>query len=655
MNKNHYIIASFLMVGLNWSQSATQLRNNQSDQLRQSMLREKLDQQEQRAQDQYSVDELMRLEELYDSTNVPVKIIVTPSEIEEYYRLKLGRIKEDIIGLNVIESLLDTVGQMKYFGYDYFYNFEQRELWERTIPPDHYELSPGDEIIIAIWGQTERREKKIIGRDGTVFINDIGLISLGGKTISDAQEYVKKELSAVYETILGTDPKTFVNITHGKISGKTVSFTGHVKAPGMHVVTPYVDPITALIYAGGVDTTGSLRNMVHYRNGSIIDTLDLYDYLLDGSPVFKKFIQNGDRLHIPRRLETITVSGDVLRPAHYELKSNETLMKAVRLSGGTKNKGKSLIHLNRFEKNGTPFNQYFHLSELTTLFAIDGDSLSIFQYRVPLSHIFVYGVNGKPIKLPYAQNLSLKDIVLMVTDYGRVPNFKWSEKINYESMNGSKEYYLSTIIEDEIEIKLNPNDRITFLKNPDYNKPGLIKLAGAVNNTGVLPVDRHGQTLQSIINLAGGLRENALKDGIQIYRDSLRLGWQNNSMLILPGDSINVLYDQGTIEILGEVNAPGIYEVGSSSVSVKKALAMAGGLSSKGSKNKMFIIYSNGMVKEAGGFFGPSLSSGSTLVVSEKGSEEYRTTLETTEKLAGIVGSLATLLLVINSTTSTGN
>ena len=69
----------------------------------------------------------------------------------------------------------------------------------------------------------------------------------------------------------------------------------------------------------------------------------------------------------------------------------------------------------------------------------------------------------------------------------------------------------------------------------------------------------------------------------------------------------------------------------------------------------MFIIYSNGMVQEAGGLFAPSLGSGSTLIVNEKSSLEYRTTLETTEKLAGIVGSLATLLLVINSTSIGGN
>ena len=131
------------------------------------------------------------------------------------------------------------------------------------------------------------------------------------------------------------------------------------------------------------------------------------------------------------------------------------------------------------------------------------------------------------------------------------------------------------------------------------------------------------------------------------------MGWQNESMLILPGDSIVVLYDQGTIEILGEVNAPGIYEIGNKSLSVKKALAMAGGINNLGSKKNMYVIYSNGMVQTASRrLFNISLESGSTLVIGEKNQNEYRTTLETTEKLAGIIGSLATLMLVINSTTS---
>ena len=97
----------------------------------------------------YSIDKMIDLEEELDSTNVPAKVIITPTEIEEYYRLKLKKIKDDIDDLNSIESLLDSAGAMKYFGYDYYYNFQEREFLERAIPPDNYILSPGDEIIIS--------------------------------------------------------------------------------------------------------------------------------------------------------------------------------------------------------------------------------------------------------------------------------------------------------------------------------------------------------------------------------------------------------------------------------------------------------------------------------------------------------------------------
>jgi len=645
-------------ITLGWCQSANQLETSQVTQLRRSILRDQMDQ-EKNIQRTQSLDDLLKMEEQFDSTNVPVKIIITPSEIEEYYRLKLARIREDIIGLNVIETLLDSAGQLTHFGYDYFYNFEQRELWERTIPPNHYELGSGDEIIISIWGETERREKKIIARDGSIFVNDIGIIKLGGKTISQAQNYIEDRLGTVYETIHGNNPKTFVNLTHGKISGKTVTFTGHVKVPGMHVVTPYVDPITALIYAGGIDTTGSLRQILFYRNESLIDTLDFYKYLIDGLPLNNLFMRDGDRLHVPRRLQTITVSGDVYRPAHYELKPNESLLDAMTLSGGPKNIVRSSIHLKRnnlTEEKENLFSKYLNFEELAQLKAIDGDSISVNLFLQPLAYIYIYGLRKTPIELPFAENISLEYIVNVIANLDTFINGqKWLDEIQYESEDRAQRVSIPAINSQQISFKLKPNDRITFFMNPLYGQPGNVKITGAVNNQGTLPINKHGQSLKSVISLAGGIRDNALKEGIQIYRDSLRLGWKNESMLILSGDSINVLYDQGTIEILGEVNAPGIYDIGTQSISVKRALAMAGGLNPNGSKKNMFIIYSNGMVQEAGGLFAPSLRSGSSLIVSKKSSLEYRSTLETTEKLAGIVGSLATLLLVINSTAIGGN
>ena len=119
----YYIIQSLLLFSIAIGQNAA----NRDTRLNEAQLRNLRIQRQigagSKLTDPNMLDELLALEEQFDSTNVPVKILVTPAEIESYYRLKLKRLKEDIIGLNVIESLLDTAGHLNYFGYDYFYNF----------------------------------------------------------------------------------------------------------------------------------------------------------------------------------------------------------------------------------------------------------------------------------------------------------------------------------------------------------------------------------------------------------------------------------------------------------------------------------------------------------------------------------------------------
>lgn len=653
LSKKHIFLTTLLSL---ISAGQSTLQNSSNNQARQMLLRESM-LKEQIKNSNSSLDNVLNIEDQFDSTNVPIKLLITPTDIEEYYQIKLNRIKDDIMGLEMIQSILDTSFGSRNFGYDYFYNFNQKELWERSIPPEKYILSPGDEIIISIWGQTQRREKKILGRDGAVFIDDIGQVQLGGKNLVDAQTFVEKRLSMVYESISGDNPQTYVDLSHGKISGKTLSFTGNVNSPGFHIVTPYVHPLNSIIYAGGIDTTGSLRNILFYRNDILIDTLDLYDYLIDGLPKNKLFIRDGDRIHVPNRLIKVTISGEVLRPGNFEMENGETLLKAVTFAGGYKKNKNFFIHLQRdntISGISESESKYLSWSDLGSIICQDGDKITISSFQDQIEYIYVYGFDEKPIKIPYEENMSIKSVINMFGGIKMKNNInKWSSEVSHRYDNIINNISLDDIISGRNDPLLFPNNQITFRKNLNYEIPGTIKISGAVNNAGSLPVSPHGDSLINIIELAGGKRTNALSEGVQIFRDSLRLGWQNESMLILPGDSIVILYDQGTIEILGEVNAPGIYEIGNKSISVNKAIGMSGGININGSRKNIFVIYPNGMVQSASRRFGrTSIKSGSTLIVGSKSPSEYQTTLETTEKLAGIIGSLATLMLVINSTTT---
>jgi len=624
----YYIIQSLLLFSIAIGQNAA----NRDTRLNEVQLRNLRIQRQigtdPKLTDPNMLDELLELEEQLGSINVPVKILVTPAEIESYYRLKLKRLKEDIIGLNVIESLLDTAGHLNYFGYDYFYNFDQRELWERTIPPSDYILGPGDELIISVWGETERREKKILARDGTIFINDIGLIKIGELTLSKAKNVIKKRFSRVYATMKGAKANTFIDVTHGKVSGKTINFTGRVKSPGYHVISPFIDPLTALIYAGGVDTTGSLRDILIMREGSQLDTIDFYKFFIEGQSYRKIFLRESDRIHIPNRGSTVTITGEVMHPGIYELRSTESLGDLLEFAGGMNPGANSLAHLSRMHHiNGRIHltNMYISNAELDTFKVNNGDIVTFY-------------------KMDYIPSY-----------FHEMVNKEWLSQIKIISEQQVRLFELKDILMENIDYKPNPNDQIIFLKNPLYSIPGTVLVSGAIKQPGLYPVKKNGLPLKQVLLNAGGKLGNALENGVQIFRDSLRLGWQSDQMLILDGDSISVLYDQNTIEVMGGVNAPGIYGMTQKSITIRSALKMAGGISPSGSDKRIYIIYPNGMVKSKGFLISPELVSGSQLVIGVKSPDEYRSALETTEKLAGIVGSLATLLLVINSTTIRGN
>jgi len=653
---DYYLFQAVLLFSIAIGQNSTDgVTGTNEEQLRRQMIQRQLGT-DPKLTDPNMMDELLEMEQQFDSTNVPVKILIKPSEIESYYRLKLKRLKEDIIDLNLIETLLDSAGRLNYFGYDYFYNFDQQDLLERTIPPSDYVLGPGDELIVSVWGETERREKKIIARDGSIFINDIGLILVGGQELLMAEEIIKKRFSRVYATMKGPKANTFIDVTHGKIFGKTINFTGRVNSPGFHVTSPFVDPLTALIYAGGVDTTGSLRDIIIMREGAQQDTIDFYKFIIEGHSYRKIFLRENDRIHIPNRNTTVTIAGEVMHPGIYELRSTETLDDALRFAGGVKPGTSMLAHLSRqnhLEGRIHSSSEYIPIKEFDVFKMNNGDSLTFYKTEYEPSYIHVYGIGSSPLKFPFDSTMSLKKLLKFLS-YGpeKMAGKEWLSHLKIISDRETRLFELKEILMGKIDYSPNPNDQIIFMKNPIYTLPGAVEIFGAVKQQGIYPVQKNGLPLRKVLENAGGLLDNALENGVQIHRDGLRLGWQSDQMLILDGDSISVLYDQNTIEVLGAVNAPGIYGIKQKSVSIRSAMRMAGGISPSGSRKRIFIIYPNGMVRSKRLIFSPELVSGSKLVIGEKSQYEYRTVLETTEKLAGILGSLATLILVINSTST---
>lgn len=53
--------------------------------------------------------------------------------------------------------------------------------------PQNYRLGAGDEVNIDIWGASQESISETISPDGYVTVEDIGLIQIGGLTVSQAK------------------------------------------------------------------------------------------------------------------------------------------------------------------------------------------------------------------------------------------------------------------------------------------------------------------------------------------------------------------------------------------------------------------------------------------------------------------------------------
>ena len=83
-----------------------------------------------------------------------------------------------------LEKEKDAELRLKHFGYEFFTTRDTISIWNNLPMPLSYHLGPGDEIIISLWGETQLRDNYTIGREGMVYVERVGQLSLTGKSMN---------------------------------------------------------------------------------------------------------------------------------------------------------------------------------------------------------------------------------------------------------------------------------------------------------------------------------------------------------------------------------------------------------------------------------------------------------------------------------------
>ena len=250
--------------------------------------------------------------------------------------LKVAAVKKD----SIIPPKPAVVVQVeknteKYFGYDIFVNnpFGSKDYLLGNID-EGYILAPGDELRITVFGDNNLEFVSKIDLNGNISFPNLGVFFAAGNSFATLKKRVNVFLGKFYSGLLSTPSRTFLDVSLTQIRPVKVSVLGNVNTPGPHLVNGMATVLNALYASGGINTSGTLREVKVYRNNKLIKSIDLYDYITQGNIDQDIRLSNNDVIFVGPRLSSVTLTGNVKKKAIYELKPNESLKDLLKYSGG---------------------------------------------------------------------------------------------------------------------------------------------------------------------------------------------------------------------------------------------------------------------------------------------------------------------------------
>ncbi len=214
------------------------------------------------------------------------------------------------------------------YGYDLFAGEPSTFAPATDIPiPVDYVIGPGDTVEVQLFGAQNGLYTLVVSREGTLNFPELGPISVAGLQFAELRSVIQQRVS---EQMLGVS----ASITMGPLRSIRVFVLGDAHRPGSYTVSALSTMTNALFVSGGVSLIGSLRNIQLKRRGTVVTTMDLYDLLLEGDTSGDARLQPGDVIFIPPAGATVGVSGEVRRPAIYELDGENTVAEVLALAGG---------------------------------------------------------------------------------------------------------------------------------------------------------------------------------------------------------------------------------------------------------------------------------------------------------------------------------
>ncbi|MBQ9230752.1 MAG: SLBB domain-containing protein [Prevotella sp.] len=216
----------------------------------------------------------------------------------------------------------------KVFGRDIF---NQRALsFEPNMniaTPQNYVLGPGDQVVVDIYGGSQKTLQLTVSPEGEITVPGYGPIQVSGLTVAAANAKIRSTLGSRYSS-------SNVKVSVGQTRTILVNVMGEVRTPGTYHLSAFATVFHALYMAGGINDLGTLRNIKVFRNGHLVTVVDIYEYILNGRLAGNIRLQENDVIQVGPYDCLVGITGNVKRPMFYEMRKNESVATLVKYAGG---------------------------------------------------------------------------------------------------------------------------------------------------------------------------------------------------------------------------------------------------------------------------------------------------------------------------------
>ena len=512
----------------------------------------------------------------------------------------------ETFGLDGSESKKD-IEQNDLFGYDFFKNPSISFTPNLNLAtPTTYQLGPGDELLIDIWGASENNYRKKVTKEGAIRIEGIGPIYVSGLSIEKAKTKIISYLKKIYNGIGAANNsynKVYTEVSLVGVRTVQVSMIGEVKVPGSYSLNALSTVLNALYAAGGPTENGSFRNIKVIRGGKEFSQFDIYQYLLKGSQKGNIFLQDQDIIYVETYRSKIEVTGEVKRSGIYELKQDENIQDLITyFSGFTSSAYKERLLIERVNGKEKVVSEV--LLEQQKDFAMqDGDKLIVGKINDRYSNkVSIEGAVYRPGNYELTKDLTVSGLLGKAS--GIKENAFLGKGLIYREINEVEQevvsFSLKEILENKADITLQREDRVYIFDKTTLKEATTITINGAINKPGSIPFVEN-MTVEDLVAISGGFKEGADTSIIDIsrrlndgnfasisqdirYESTSTLENKNEKVYLKPFDIVSVRYEKGysiqiEVSMKGEVSYPGEYAITTKDERISDLIEKAGGLS----------------------------------------------------------------------------